>query len=78
MVERKKPIAIPVSFPERRRVRYRCMRIKNGNDEVKDNLKEIIQSQFKEGMDWDGFIETWDIDKHNPFKVVRIKKRWQR
>jgi hypothetical protein len=73
--KRKKPIELPVSFPERRTIRYRCMRIRNKNDEAEDDLKERIESQFKRGMSWDNYNIVWDIDKKNPYLVVQIARR---
>ena len=69
----KKEVTLLVSLPERRGIRYRCMRIRNKNDEMKDNLKNIIESQFDMDMNWDGFTEIWDISKEKPYVVVRLK-----
>ena len=70
-LEEKKWIALPVSLPERKNVRYRCARISNKNWIENDGLKEEIELQFKEGMSWDNFTVVWDIDKIDPYKVVR-------
>ena len=70
----KKGIALPVSLPERKSVRYRCMRIRNENWEVKDGLKEKIEKQFTKEMNWDNFLEVWDISKFPPYVVQRIKE----
>ena len=67
----KKQVAIPVSLPERKSVRYRCARISNKNWKEKDGLKEIIEKQFDKDMGWDNFLKVWDIDKDDPYKVVR-------
>lgn len=67
----KKGIALPVSLPERRSIRYRCARIMNGNWDVDDGLKEEIEKQFEEGMNWGNFMVVWDISKEPPYKVVR-------
>lgn len=64
-------IALPISSLERKSVRYRCMRIKNKNWDVNDGLKEKIEKQFEVDMKWNNFLEVWDIDKENPYKVVR-------
>ena len=74
MLKKKKPIAIPVSYPERRKVRYRLMRIRNQNDDTDDGLKERIEAQFGKGMAWEGFTETWDVGQKNPYKVVRVNR----
>jgi hypothetical protein len=68
----KKGIAIPMSPPARRSVRYRCMRIKNGNWTEKDGLKELIEKQFEADMAWDNFPSKWDVDKEDPYKVIRM------
>ena len=70
----KKWIALPVSLPERKSVRYRCARIMNKNWEEKDGLKKKIEKQFKKDMNWDNFMEVWDISKNSPYLVVRIQK----
>ena len=67
----KKRVAIPVSSPERKSIRYRCARIMNKNWEEKDGLKEKIEKQFNKNMNWDIFIEVWDVDKEDPYKVIR-------
>ena len=69
----KKWIALPVSLPERKSIRYRCARISNKNWEVKDGLKEKIEKQFTKDMNWDNFLEVWDISKEPPYKVVEKK-----
>ena len=67
----KKWIALPVSLPERKSVRYRCARIMNKNWKEKDGLKEKIEKQFKKGMNWDNFMKVWDVDKEDSYKVIR-------
>ena len=67
----KKRIALPVSLPERKSIRYRCYRISNKNWEVDDGLKERIEKQFDEDMNWDNFTVIWDISKEPPYIVVR-------
>jgi len=64
-------LALPVSLPERKSVRYRCARIMNGNWDEKDGLKEQIEKQFDKDMSWDNFTIVWDVDKDDPYKVVR-------
>jgi len=69
----KKWIALPVSLPERKSIRYRCARISNKNWEEKDGLKEEIEKQFGKDMSWDNFTTIWDISAKTPYKVVRKK-----
>ncbi len=68
----KKEIAIPVSLPERKNVRYRCARINNKNWKEDDGLKEIIEKQFDKSMNWNNFIIVWDISKEPPYKVIKL------
>lgn len=70
-IKEKAYIALPVSLPERKSVRYRCARIMNKNWEEKDGLKEKIEKQFKKRMNWNNFMEVWDVDKEDPYKVVK-------
>ena len=74
-LEEKKWIALPVSLPERKSVRYRCARISNKNWEEDDGLKERIEKQFEEDMNWDNFIQIWDISKEPPYKVIRVERK---
>ena len=67
----KKGVAIPVSLPERKSVRYRCARISNKNWEEKDGLKEIIEKQFEGDMSWSNFTVIWDVAQDDPYKVIR-------
>ena len=67
----KKQVVIPTSYPERKSVRYRCARIANKNWEEKDGLKEKIEEQFDEDMNWDNFMVVWDISENDPYEVVR-------
>ena len=67
----KKQVAIPVSTPERKSIRYRCARISNKNWED-DGLKEQIEKQLEEDMSWDNFTVIWDISKEPPHKVVKL------
>lgn len=67
----KKGVAILVSLPERRSVRYRCARISNKNWEEKDGLKEIIEKQFVGNMSWANFLIIWDIAQDDPYKVIK-------
>ena len=34
-------------------------------------VKEKIEKQFNKNMNWDNFIEVWDVDKEDPYKVIR-------
>ena len=68
----KASLALPVSLPERKSVRYRCARISNKNWEENDGLKKMIEKQFDKDMSWDNFTKVWDIDKEDPYKVVRL------
>ena len=70
----KKWIALLVSLPERKSIRYRCARIANKNWEEDDGLKEQIEEQFEKDMNWDNFITVWDISAEAPYKVVKIIK----
>lgn len=70
-IKEKAHIALPVSLPERKSVRYRCARIMNGSWDVKDGLKKQIEKQFKKGMDWDNFMKVWDVDQDDPYKVIK-------
>ena len=71
----KKGIALPVSLPERKSIRYRCARIMNKNWEEKDGLKEKIEKQFTKGITWDNFMTAWDVDHEDPYKVIPKKRR---
>ena len=69
----KKPIEIPVSCPARKNIRYRIMRIINKNDDIQDDLKENIEKQFTEKMEWNNFLTAWDINTEEPFNVVELE-----
>jgi len=68
----KRRVALPASSPERRSIRYRCMRVKNGNWNVDDGFKEVIEQQFDVDMTWDNYRNTWDISRVPPYEVVRL------
>lgn len=70
IIVEKKGIAISVSYPERKWVRYRLARIMNNNWKEKDGLKEKIESQFVKGMNWNNFMQIWDVDQKDPYKVI--------
>ena len=54
---------------KRRNIRYRLFRIKERkSDEIE--LKNYIESQFKNGMDWDSFTFNWDVAPNDPLKVI--------
>ena len=61
---------VPVGIP-RRLVRYRLFRIREGNDEVIDDLKQHIEEQFQIGMNWNNFTFVWDVSPNDPLKVIR-------
>lgn len=55
---------------QRRKIRFRLFRIRDGNDPVNDDLKEHIQSQFQFGMTWNTFTFTWDVSPVDPLRVI--------
>jgi len=59
----------------RKNIRYRLFRIREGNDLVKDDLKEHMESQFQFGMNWNTFTFMWDVDPNYPLSVI-IEDEW--
>ena len=55
----------------RRHIRYRLFRIRRGDDEVQDDLKEYIQRQFVGEMSWSTFTFNWDVSPGDPLKVIK-------
>ena len=72
MFKKKKPILIPTSYKERKIIRYRLMRIRNNNDDVKDDLKEQIEKQFTDNMAWSNYSEVWDVEQKNSYKIIKL------
>lgn len=72
---RGKPIGIPVSPPERRRIRYICARYQSGTAEDTEEFRQVaefVMSQWAPDMNWENFTEVWDISPDEPYRVVRI------
>jgi hypothetical protein len=58
---------------ERRQIRYRLFRIREGGrvaDAHDKGLKAFIAKQFQPGMTWDNFTFEWDIAPNDPLKVI--------
>ena len=68
---KKKALNVPPSTTNRRQIRFRLFRIREGNDVVKDDLKAHIEAQFQIGMTWDNFTFLWDVSPADPLKVIR-------
>jgi hypothetical protein len=76
---KKKQITLQTLFSnkkiERRHLRNHLFRIRNNDRDLDVELKEIIEKQFVEGLNWSNFTFEWDIGVNDPFKVVS-KKDW--
>lgn len=62
---------------QRRDIRYHIFRLRDGVDftsspEFSDylELKEIIQKQFIDEMNWENFTFDWDVSANDPLKVI--------
>lgn len=64
---------LPV-FLSRRLIRNRLYKIRLGTDDGTDDLKSVIEAQFKTGMTWYTFTFNWDISPTNFFKVITAKE----
>lgn len=54
----------------RRQIRKKCFNIISGScDDI--DLKDKIESQFKDGMAWNNFTFIWDISPIDPYKVIK-------
>lgn len=55
---------------QRRQLRYRLFRIREGKEEFDNGLKSFIEKQFRPGMSWKNFTFEWDIAPKEPMKVI--------
>lgn len=60
--------------PERRHIRYRLFRLRDGSTEMAHDggLKRWMELQFKPGMNWKNFTFDWDVSPSEPLKIVSI------